>query len=73
LVGCLHCQKACPVNKKVIKWTEPGPIFTEEETKIIMSGLKFEESPQTIKDKIEKFDLVSYYEVLPRNLSVFLR
>ena len=73
LVGCLHCQNACPVNKKVIKWTEPGPVFTEEETKILVSGLSIESLPQPIKEKIEKFDLVGYYDVLPRNLAIFLR
>lgn len=73
LVGCLHCQKICPVNKKVINWTETGPVFTEEETKTIMSGRKFEELPQIAKEKIERFDLVNYYDVLPRNLGIFLR
>ena len=73
LVGCLHCQKACPVNKKVIQWIEPGPVFTEEETKLILSGVKLEELPQTTKHTIEKFDLVNYYDVIPRNLRVFLK
>ena len=73
LVGCLKCQRACPVNKKVIHWTEPGPEFTEEEIRMIVSGTNLEELPQETKEKIEKFDLVNYYEVMPRNLSVFLK
>ncbi len=40
LVGCLHCQKVCPANKKVINWTEPGPTFSEEETKLILRDRK---------------------------------
>ena len=72
LVGCLHCQKACPVNKKVIDWTEPGPVFNEEETRMIKSGKSFEELPQITKERIEKFDLVNHYYVFHRNLSVFL-
>ena len=49
LVGCLHCQKACPVNKNVIQWTEPGPVFTEDETRLILSGMKLEELPHSTK------------------------
>jgi epoxyqueuosine reductase len=73
VVGCLHCQKACPVNKKVINWTEPGPTFTEEETTMILSGVDLEDLPQATKETIEKFDLVNYYDILPRNLGIFLK
>jgi len=71
LVGCLHCQKVCPVNKKVIDWTEPGPEFSGDETKLILHGTSLDDLPVGTKDKIEKFDLVNYYKVLPRNLSPF--
>jgi len=72
LVGCLHCQKVCPANKKVINWTEPGPIFNEIEIKQILNGKKLEELDPETKTKIEEFDLINYYEVIPRNLSIFL-
>ncbi|MFX0155457.1 MAG: 4Fe-4S double cluster binding domain-containing protein [Candidatus Hodarchaeota archaeon] len=72
LVGCLHCQKICPVNKKIINWTEPGPDFSEEETKLILNGTNIDDLPIKTKEKIEKFDLVSYLEIIPRNLKVFL-
>lgn len=73
LVGCLHCQKVCPANKKVINWTKPGPEFNEEETKLILNNIIFDELPVETRKKIEEFDLVNYYEILPRNLSVFLK
>jgi epoxyqueuosine reductase len=73
VVGCLHCQKVCPVNKKVINWTEPGPTFTEEETTMILSGVDLEDLPQATKETIENFDLVNYYDILPRNLGIFLK
>jgi len=73
LVGCLHCQKVCPANKKVIDWTEQGPEFSEEETFLILHRKDYDELPIKTKEKIEKFDLVNYYEVLPRNLSIFLK
>ena len=27
LVGCLSCQKACPVNKDVVQSVKEGPVF----------------------------------------------
>ena len=73
LVGCLHCQKVCPANKKVINWIEPGPEFSEEETKLLLNEMNIDDLPTTTKEKIEKYDLVNYYELLPRNLGVFLK
>ncbi len=73
LVGCLHCQKVCPVNKKVINWTEPGPEFSEEETRLLLNGQNLDQLPMETKKKIEQYDLVNYYEVLPRNLSPFFK
>jgi epoxyqueuosine reductase len=73
LVGCLHCQYVCPVNKKVKNWTEKGPEFTEEETKLILEGIGYHDLHQETKDKIEEFDLVNYFEVLPRNLTSFFK
>ncbi len=71
LVGCLHCQKICPANKKILNWTESGPEFSEEETKLILDGQNLDQLPMKTKKKIEQYDLVNYYEVLPRNLSPF--
>jgi len=71
LVGCLHCQKVCPANKQVKDWIEPGPIFNEEETKLLVSEKNIDLLPDETKKKIEDFDLKNYFEVLPRNLKVF--
>jgi epoxyqueuosine reductase len=72
LVGCLICQKVCPANKSVIHWTEPGPEFSTEETKMILNETIFDELPIEMKQKIERYDLMNYYELLPRNLKVLL-
>lgn len=72
LVGCLHCQKVCPANKKVINWTEPGPAFSEEETKLILSGKNIDQLSEETKKKIEEHDLLDYFEVIPRNLGVWV-
>ncbi|MFW9950188.1 MAG: 4Fe-4S double cluster binding domain-containing protein [Candidatus Thorarchaeota archaeon] len=72
LVGCLYCQKVCPANKKVKDWIEPGPSFSESETTLILNEQKFESLPDTLKEKLTNYDLINYFEILPRNLKVFL-
>ena len=72
LVGCLHCQKVCPANEKVIKWTEPGPTFSEEETKLLLSGTTVENLPEETRSKVEEHGLGYYLSVYPRNLGVIL-
>jgi epoxyqueuosine reductase len=73
LVGCLHCQKICPANKKVKDWIKPGPNFSEQETKILLRTQKVDDLPDDLKYKLEKFDFLNYLEVFPRNLSVLLK
>jgi epoxyqueuosine reductase len=70
LVGCLYCQKACPVNKDVFKSVTAGPVFSEEETAGILQGRPQEmAAPNAIK-KLETLDIIEYLPVLGRNLSV---
>lgn len=73
LVGCLLCQKVCPANKKVKNWTEKGPEFNEEETRQILKGLNLDDLHKETKEKIENYDLVNYFDVLPRNLTPLLK
>ena len=73
LVGCMLCQKVCPANKKVMKWVEPGPNFSEEETKLLVSGTPMESLPSETRKKIEEYDLANYLYVYPRNLGVLLK
>ena len=72
LVGCMHCQKVCPANKKVINWTKPGPTFSEEETKLLVSGTTVENLPEETRRKVEEHNLDNYLFVYPRNLGVIL-
>jgi epoxyqueuosine reductase len=73
LVGCMHCQKVCPANKKVMNWVEHGPTFNEEETKMLVNGVDVETLPAETKRKIEEYDLANYLYVYPRNLGVILK
>ena len=73
LAGCLQCQKVCPANKKVKDWIEAGPVFTEEETKLLTNEQELDKLPTNLLEKFKKFDFTRYIEVFPRNLSGFLK
>jgi len=70
LVGCLYCQKACPVNKDVPMSIEEGPVFSEKETALILQGTSKDEISQKTIEKLVSLDMISYLPVLGRNLKV---
>ena len=72
LVGCMICQKACPANKDIIKWIEPGATFDNEETDLILDGISKNQLPRKTLEKITKLDMMRYYDVLRRNLKVLI-
>jgi epoxyqueuosine reductase len=72
LVGCMICQKACPANKDVIKWIEPGATFDHEETDLILDGVSKDRLPRNTFEKITRLDMMRYYDVLRRNLKVLI-
>lgn len=73
LVGCMCCQKVCPANKKMMNWVEAGPTFSEEETKLLVSGVSIENLPEKTRKKLEEHDLINYLYVYPRNLEAILK
>ncbi|MFW9866443.1 MAG: 4Fe-4S double cluster binding domain-containing protein [Candidatus Thorarchaeota archaeon] len=73
LVGCMHCQRICPANKKVKDWIEPGLIFTEEETQLLMNLQEPDKVPENLMKKFKEFDFSNYLEVFPRNLTIYLK
>ncbi len=72
LVGCLHCQLACPENEAVLDYQEPGPSFTEDETEALLRAGRPGDLPHGLKEKLENWDLQVWLGVLPRNLAVHL-
>ncbi|MBW2428670.1 MAG: hypothetical protein JRF56_06900 [Deltaproteobacteria bacterium] len=66
------CQKVCPANKAVIKWIEPGETFSENETELILSGTARELLPRETVEKLNRQDLMEYYDVLGRNLKALI-
>jgi len=72
LVGCLHCQKACPQNSDFLEWIQPGAEFSEEETSLILDGVPLKKLPAATAKKLEKLYMLDYLNILPRNLKAVL-
>jgi epoxyqueuosine reductase len=72
LVGCLHCQLACPENEAVLDYREAGPSFTEDETELLLRACPPGDLEDDLREKLEKWDLLEWLAVLPRNLAVHL-
>ncbi len=70
VVGCTRCQLVCPVNRQYINDISETIEFTEEETGLLLSGVKFEQLPEELAQKIDKLNMRDYLSALPRNLSV---
>ncbi|MEJ2252238.1 MAG: hypothetical protein P8Y97_21570, partial [Candidatus Lokiarchaeota archaeon] len=72
LVGCMRCQVVCPLNKKVNKKIEIGPTFTEMQTKELLTNKSIEGLSEDLVTKMKEYDILYFYEVIPRNLKTIL-
>lgn len=68
LVGCMICQKVCPANKDVVRWTETAATFDSEDTDLILNGVSKERLTRKTLEKLNKLGMTEYYNVLGRNL-----
>ena len=68
LVGCMICQKVCPVDKNFRKWIVAGPTFSVEETAGLMQNADKDKLPREIAQKLDQLDMTEYLGVLGRNL-----
>jgi epoxyqueuosine reductase len=73
LVGCMHCQRACPVDRKLLGWIGEKEEFSEEETGLLLEGAELEELPEATTRKLKHLGLDGYIKELPRNLGVFVQ
>ncbi len=67
------CQKVCPLNREHRDWIEQGLEFTEEETKLILEDIPFEELPFITKTKLIESELAEYIKSLSRNLRALIQ
>jgi epoxyqueuosine reductase len=72
LVGCMQCQYFCPENKNVVNWVEQGPVFSGEETTILLQGVPLEELPSETAQKLTSIEMERLLDIIPRNLRVLL-
>jgi epoxyqueuosine reductase len=72
LVGCLHCQRVCPEDREFWHWAEDGAEFSQEETLLLLEGVRVEQLPASTVEKLERWGLDRYADVLPRNLNALL-
>ncbi len=72
LVGCLHCQRACPENRDCLAWIEEGAEFSAEETALLLGGTPLDQLPAGTAQKLRRWDMVDLLDILPRNLRVLL-
>jgi len=73
LVGCLHCQRVCPQNRRFLQWIEEKEEFSQEETAFLLEGVPSDRLPAATVRKLGNLDLLEDVDTLPRNLSVFFR
>ena len=68
LVGCMVCQKVCPVDKSFRKWIVDGPAFSAQETDLIMQSASRDNLSRETAQKLDQLDMIEYLGVLGRNL-----
>jgi epoxyqueuosine reductase len=73
LVGCLRCQRICPVNRHHFGPEAVVAEFDREETAIILKNLVPEELPAPLRAKLGRLDMEEYSGVLGRNLRALAR
>ncbi len=73
LVGCLHCQKCCPLNKDFVKLIEETETFDHDEAALLLQGTTGDKLPPETAKKLERLDIIEYLDELPRNLRVLLQ
>ncbi len=73
IVGCLHCQRCCPVDSRVVDWIVEGETFSEEETAMLLRGVPEASLSAELAGKLERLGIIEYLGLLPRNLGAVLR
>ena len=73
LIGCMHCQRVCPLNKEFTGWVGQEEEFSEEETALLLEGVPHDKVPATILRKLQRLSLVEDVDKFPRNLGVFFK
>ncbi len=71
IIGCMHCQRACPYNREIIGWHRHLGDFAEEETRYLLKGEFSGSRAKMMNMRLRRIGLD--LSVFPRNLEVHLR
>lgn len=71
VVGCMYCQKVCPVNKNFNHWIGNEEHFSEKETITLLNEPTINDLSPNTQEKLTRLNLADYLDSLSRNLSVF--
>jgi epoxyqueuosine reductase len=75
IVGCMHCQLACPANRNAVKSAVDFGELTEDETAAILGQTVNDDMIRALSEKLRIANTGTVTEVLPvfsRNLKAFL-
>ena len=71
LIGCMTCQQVCPENKDFLDRFADEVAFSHEETSLLLNGIAVDQLPPETVQKLERIDMLSDLQLIPRNLGVF--
>jgi epoxyqueuosine reductase len=60
LIGCLLCQRSCPVNKDFLGWIEKREEFSSEETALLLQGVSEKKLPVETVKKLKELDIIEF-------------
>jgi epoxyqueuosine reductase len=71
VVGCMYCQKVCPVNRDFLNWFGIEEQFSEQETNVLLKTPSPNDLSRNTMVKLRRLNLADYLDSLSRNLGVF--
>ena len=72
LIGCMICQKVCPVNKDFVDWIEDKAEFSEGETALLLKGIPFDQHSPGTQTKLAAIECTDGLSLVARNLAALL-
>jgi len=69
--GCMHCQRACPLDRQFMNWIGEEEEFSEEETALLLHGASPDQLSEETTKKLTQLSILDDLGILPRNLGVF--
>lgn len=72
LVGCLLCQKMCPVDIGLMENIADGCTFSSVETDLILKDIPVRHIPKKTKEKLDELGILEYVGLLGRNLQALI-